>query len=70
LQKPNYRGKAEALAVMKNNRYKEKQRIILEPKKIIRTVDTATANVSLPIKLRLLVNDSPAEDYAIYEEAA
>jgi hypothetical protein len=68
LQKPNIKARAEALGYMKNLESNQKPKILFDPKPL--TINNINAKVTLPTKLRLLVNDSPAEHRVIAEEAA
>lgn len=53
---------------MKNLESNQKPKILFDPKPL--TINNINAKVTLPTKLRLLVNDSPAEHRVIVEEAA
>lgn len=71
LQKPNLKYKAEALNYMNNLERNLKPKILFDPRPPVKlSLNNINAKVSLPTKLRLLVNDSPAEHRSIVEEAA
>ena len=70
LHKPNIKYKAEALSYMNNLEKNQKPKILFDPRSPVRLSLNNNVKVILPTKLRLLVNDSPAEHRSIVEEAA